>query len=382
MLVQVLVNHKYMGHLIVVLYFVLGDVHAAARARAQPVPVRFGRGQHVLGHEPLRSVSASVLVVQGVLGRVGAAVRRAQQPVLGPRSGDGRRMASPHWRGNASDGRSVAVAAAALVLDRSAVGGFIFYNTNVLNDYRTSHDEEHASADYERQYKQYEHLPQPRIVGVRVDVDLFPDASRTWPCAASTGWPTARARSDRHDPRAHSARGRDPPGGVQRGRQPDACRRPSAATTSTRSRSRCRRATALQLAFDLAYDVARLREHGRPTRRWSRTAPSSTAGSCPAFGYEPRGELSEDSTRRKYGLRAQGAHAVARRRGGARQQLHLGRRRLGGLRDDGQHDRRTRSRSRRAICSASGRRAAAATSTTRWTRRSSTSSRSCRRATR
>ncbi|MEO1085383.1 MAG: M1 family aminopeptidase, partial [Acidobacteriota bacterium] len=55
-----------------------------------------------------------------------------------------------------------------------ACGAWIFYNTNVLNEYRTGDDLEEASADYEKQYRQYIDVPQPRIVAVNTDVDIFP----------------------------------------------------------------------------------------------------------------------------------------------------------------------------------------------------------------
>ena len=66
----------------------------------------------------------------------------------------------------------------ALVLAVAAfflTGGFIFYNTNVLNDYRTDDDTEKAQVDYEKKYKKYEGIPQPRIVDVNTEVDFYPE---------------------------------------------------------------------------------------------------------------------------------------------------------------------------------------------------------------
>lgn len=54
------------------------------------------------------------------------------------------------------------------------VGGFIYYNTNVLNRYLTTEDIETLQADYEKAYKQYEGVPQPEIQSVYVEVDIFP----------------------------------------------------------------------------------------------------------------------------------------------------------------------------------------------------------------
>ena len=53
-------------------------------------------------------------------------------------------------------------------------GSFIYYNTNVLNKYMSSYDWEKLQAEYEKKYKKYEKLPQPKITSVKVNVDIFP----------------------------------------------------------------------------------------------------------------------------------------------------------------------------------------------------------------
>lgn len=54
------------------------------------------------------------------------------------------------------------------------VGGFIFYNTNILNDYINPEDKKALQAEYEKKYKQYEDIPQPRITAIQYDIDLDP----------------------------------------------------------------------------------------------------------------------------------------------------------------------------------------------------------------
>lgn len=51
---------------------------------------------------------------------------------------------------------------------------FIRHNTHGLNRFRDQDDDEELQARYEREYKQYEKLPQPRIVAADVRVDLDP----------------------------------------------------------------------------------------------------------------------------------------------------------------------------------------------------------------
>lgn len=66
----------------------------------------------------------------------------------------------------------VAAAAAALI---TAFGGFIFYNTNVLNAYDSASEIAARRAEYERRYGRYEGAPQPRIVGANLRVEIYPE---------------------------------------------------------------------------------------------------------------------------------------------------------------------------------------------------------------
>ena len=56
-----------------------------------------------------------------------------------------------------------------------AAGCWIYYNTNVLNEYVPSTEEAERRASYERRYRQYRGLDLARIIAVRADVDIFPD---------------------------------------------------------------------------------------------------------------------------------------------------------------------------------------------------------------
>ncbi|MES2034303.1 MAG: M1 family aminopeptidase [Pseudomonadota bacterium] len=74
-------------------------------------------------------------------------------------------------------GKAGLIFAAALLLFAGS-GGFIFYNTNILNEYRTSRDNEKWQADYEKALLRYERTPRPKIVSMKLDVDLYPDEPR------------------------------------------------------------------------------------------------------------------------------------------------------------------------------------------------------------
>ena len=55
-----------------------------------------------------------------------------------------------------------------------AFGSFIFYNTHILHSYKTSFENDEETAQYERKYKKYEKMIQPRITDVVLNADLFP----------------------------------------------------------------------------------------------------------------------------------------------------------------------------------------------------------------
>jgi ABC-2 type transport system permease protein len=173
MLVHVLVNHKYFGHLIVVLYFV-ATVFAAEWGLEHNL-FHYGSDSGLTysdmnGYGPfvtpflwfkaywaawaiLLATASNLLWVRGsetgLRWRFQLARRRFSRPAL---------VAS--------------LLGLVLIL---GLGGFIFYNTNILNEYTTSYAEERSVAQYERLYKRFEGAPQPRIVAVEIAADLFPE---------------------------------------------------------------------------------------------------------------------------------------------------------------------------------------------------------------
>ncbi|OUS00115.1 peptidase M1 [Flavobacteriales bacterium 33_180_T64] len=54
------------------------------------------------------------------------------------------------------------------------LGSYIFYNTNVLNDYWTNSEATQYRIDYEKTLKQFEYVPQPKIIDVSLNVELYP----------------------------------------------------------------------------------------------------------------------------------------------------------------------------------------------------------------
>ncbi len=71
--------------------------------------------------------------------------------------------------------RPIAGYAAMNMVVMLALGGWILYNTQVLNTMRSSESRKDLQADYETSYRQYIDLPQPRITRVAYNIELFPE---------------------------------------------------------------------------------------------------------------------------------------------------------------------------------------------------------------
>lgn len=89
----------------------------------------------------------------------------------------------PSWRARVLQARQnlrgkQGAAVAVLAVAFSSVGAWIYYNTNVLNEYVPADVTLDRLARYEKTYRKYKDLPQPRIVAVKADVDIYPAQRR------------------------------------------------------------------------------------------------------------------------------------------------------------------------------------------------------------
>ena len=51
---------------------------------------------------------------------------------------------------------------------------FVYYNTQILNSYKSSDDSEKLAVSYEKDYKKYKNLPFPKIIEAKYNIDIFP----------------------------------------------------------------------------------------------------------------------------------------------------------------------------------------------------------------
>lgn len=54
-------------------------------------------------------------------------------------------------------------------------GGFVYYNTKVLNHYDSPDTAEKNQVNYEKQFKRYQNLAQPKYIDFKYDIDIFPE---------------------------------------------------------------------------------------------------------------------------------------------------------------------------------------------------------------
>jgi ABC-type transport system involved in multi-copper enzyme maturation permease subunit len=172
MAVHVVVNHKYLGHLIVVVYFastlasgLLGVTNRMVIYGSDPGWVWSdlnGVAPFIEGLVWFKLYWAAWALLFAVL----ASLFWVRGRELGAR----RRLALARQRLRGGALRAAAVALALIV----GLGGFVSYNTRVLNAYQTPDAIAEQKAEYERRYKRFEGAPSPSVYAMRTRVELYP----------------------------------------------------------------------------------------------------------------------------------------------------------------------------------------------------------------
>ncbi len=295
--VQTLVNNKYMGHFVMVLYFLasafmgqLGLEHHLYRYTSTPgytYSDMNGFG-HFLGpvfwFNAYWAAFAVLLALLAYLYWVrGLAVERSWR----------RQLARERFR------KQQLWTAIGTLAVFAALGGFIFYNTNILNTYRTRKQGENLRVRYEREYSKYRALPQPRITAVSFNADVYPDRRSVrivgrYEIANKTGQPIDKVFV-RLPEELTERRLKFTPGATLESEaraldvsiyKMDPPLAPGALGT---------------LDFELSYVPRGFANGGAPTFVVE-NGTFLNSQLLPQFGYADSGELSEDNTRRKHGL--------------------------------------------------------------------------------
>ncbi|WP_216690208.1 ABC transporter permease/M1 family aminopeptidase [Hymenobacter siberiensis] len=171
MVTQVVVNNKYLGFAVMVMYYVanifrsqIGFGHRLLGYGGGPTP---GQYSDMNGYAHfLPAFWWTKLLWAGV-----ALLLVLLASLLWTRGTDttGRlREARRRW----SAGSTAALALGLLI--SLGTGGYIFYNTNVLNKYLTPKEGEKRQVAYEKQYRRFKDVAQPRITAVDMNTEIFP----------------------------------------------------------------------------------------------------------------------------------------------------------------------------------------------------------------
>ncbi|MBJ6119525.1 ABC transporter permease [Pontibacter sp. BT310] len=173
MLVQVIVNNKFIGHFVMVVYYLLnifkgqlGFEHTLYSYSSDPgitYSAMNGYGHFVWPFTIYKIYWAAFALLLAIVANM--LWSRGSENMLKWRL----KLASMQLT------RSTLFVTAAGLIVFLITGGFIFYNTNILNKYRTSDDQEERQAYYEKTYKKYDGIPQPRITDVNLNVDIYPE---------------------------------------------------------------------------------------------------------------------------------------------------------------------------------------------------------------
>ena len=195
--VQVLVPQKFIGYGVMLLYLIasvaLGtagfehNLYNYASAPNVPLSDMNGMARFWIGQawfEFYWSAFALMLVVLSY-----GLWRRGTSTALRPR------LHALKWR---LTGTARAVFVAGFVA-WIASGAFIYYNTNVLNVYRPQPARDRLLADAEKRFLRFEKMIVPRIVGVTMNVQLYPQQAR----AVTTGTYRLINRSDKPITQVH-----------------------------------------------------------------------------------------------------------------------------------------------------------------------------------
>jgi ABC-2 type transport system permease protein len=174
--VHSVVNNKYLGHFVMIAYYMLtnfashfGFEHNLYKYAWTPSE-RYS-DMNGFGHYLFReSIFTAYWSASAVLLVIAAYLFWARGSATGWRE----RLVVARTRLNERVWRYLAIFAVLFI----GLGIYIFYNTNVLNVYENTAMREQMQADYEKQYKATSAESQPKIVAVKVNVELFPSTQR------------------------------------------------------------------------------------------------------------------------------------------------------------------------------------------------------------
>jgi ABC-2 type transport system permease protein len=171
--IHVLAPNKYVGYFVFIAFY-FADIYLWRAMNASTNLVQFAGRPNVVysdffGDAPYRT-AWNWFTLYWLLFCVLLAIAtvmfwpRGKQDQWGARVRNAALRFSPRWK----------AATVFSLLAFVACGGWIWYNTEVLNSLAGPADAKRIQADYEKSYKPLDKLPQPRVRSVKYTIDVFP----------------------------------------------------------------------------------------------------------------------------------------------------------------------------------------------------------------
>ena len=171
--IQSLVNHKFVGVMLVIVFFIANiamglfgfdhDIYFFGGSSLGAYSDMNGYGHFLKPYLLIKSywflfgmlllIIASLVSVRGIETNLVKRIRAVKY-----------RLSKPLFRFSGL-----------VLLAFITVGGGIFYNTNVLNEYWTNSEATAFRVAYEKELKSFEYIPQPKIVDVNLQLELYPE---------------------------------------------------------------------------------------------------------------------------------------------------------------------------------------------------------------
>ena len=171
--IHVLVNNKFLGHTIVIIFWIANIFLVANDINHNMLyygntPSASYSAMNGFGHFvfPILMFNIYWLILGIVLFMIALLMMKR-----GSELGFGSRLTKMKSLWKAGHGKLIIPICLVLFI---LCGGFIYFNTNVLNNYYSPKALRKISAEYEIKYRKYRAKIQPRITDIKVNVDLFP----------------------------------------------------------------------------------------------------------------------------------------------------------------------------------------------------------------
>jgi len=180
------------------------------------------------------------------------------------------------------------------------IGSFIFYNTRILNDYKKPFEREEIRANYEKKYKKYENIPQPKITDVKLFADLYPKEQS----GDFRGTFTMQNKSDQPINSIHVIADLDRKINRLEFNKPAkvVLKDKDAGYQIFKLKDPLKPGDSINLNFDIHVAAKGFSNSGIESPVYFNGTFINNKQVLPSIGYNPDGELSDDNTRKKHNL--------------------------------------------------------------------------------